>query len=98
MARIVEGDFVIVRAEAAGVHAGTFRARYGREVALTNSRRIWSWEGAISLSELAVYGPAFPEKCEFAVPVDIEILDACEVIRCTEKAAHIIMEVVPEWK
>lgn len=98
MARIVEGDFVIVRAKDAGVHAGTFVTRYGREVTLTNARRIWSWEGAISLSELAVYGPAFPEKCEFAVPVDIEILDACEVIRCTPEAERIIMEDVPVWK
>ena len=57
------GKHVIVRTYSAGVHAGILAARDGKEVLLTNSRRIWSWEPATpesgSLSGIAVDGVEF---------------------------------------
>ena len=46
--------YVIVRTHSAGVFAGNLLSRKGKEVVLTNARRLWYWIGAASLSELAV--------------------------------------------
>ena len=65
---------------------------------LHNARRIWYWEGSASLSQLAKDGTAIPEKCKFTVYVDsITILDAIEIIPCTDKAIKSI-EDVEVWK
>jgi len=91
--------FVIVRGRDCGVHAGEFVSRKGREVVLRNSRRIWYWSGAASLSELAVHGAKNVEACKFGVviPGDIELLDACEVIPCAAGGAEMIRS-CPEWR
>lgn len=91
-------DYVIIRTYSAGVHAGYLKSRKGKEVELVNSRRIWYWEGAASLSQLAVDGVAEPDKCKFTVRVpSITITEAIEIIPCTIKAQKII-EGVKEWK
>lgn len=93
-----KGQYVIVRATAAGVHAGHFVSRKGQEVVLYDSRRIWYWDGAASLSGLATYGPSKPQNCRFSVAVpEITILDACEVIPCSAAAVTAI-KAVAEWK
>ena len=51
-----QGDFVLVRAGGAGVHFGTLEEREGQEVRLSNAKRLWSWTGALSLSEVASKG------------------------------------------
>ena len=48
--------YVIVRTYSAGVFAGNLKSRDGKEVTLTNARRLWYWSGAASLSQLAVAG------------------------------------------
>lgn len=81
------GKYVIVRGDRSGVFAGTLAARDGREVKLTECRRIWYWEGAASISQLAIDGTHNPRECKFPAPVkEITILDALEIIPCTEKA------------
>lgn len=47
---------MLVRAGSAGVHYGTLLSRNGQETHLINARRIWSWNGALSLSEIASKG------------------------------------------
>ena len=90
--------YVIVRGDTSGVFAGELVERNGREVKLANCRRLWYWEGACSLSQLAVDGVTKPNNCKFTVMVqEIEILDAIEIIPCTEKAEKCIKEVA-EWK
>jgi hypothetical protein len=44
------GDYIICRTYSAGVFAGTLVKREGREVTLSNARRLWYWEGAASFS------------------------------------------------
>lgn len=91
------GKYVIVRGESSGVFAGTIAARDGREVQLTDCRRIWYWEGAASISQLAIDGTSKPDNCKFPAPVgEITILDAIEIIPCTEKAEASI-KAVREW-
>ena len=89
---------VIVRGDRSGVFFGTLVKREGREVELKDCRRIWYWEGAASISQLAVDGALKPDYCKFTVAVDsIEILDAIEIIPCTDKAIKSI-EGVKVWR
>lgn len=91
-------NFVIIRTFSAGVHAGSLFKRIGKEVILKNARRIWYWDGAASLSQMAVDGVSLPNKCKFSVPVpEIILTEAIEVIKCTEKATENILG-VPVWK
>lgn len=90
--------YCIVRTYSAGVFAGYVESRTGKEVIIRDVRRIWYWSGACSLSQLAKEGVKNPQNCKFAVPVDkIEVLEAIEIIECTEQARQSIIN-VPEWK
>ncbi len=90
--------YCIIRTYSAGVFAGYVESRNGKEVKIRDARRLWYWEGACSLSQLAKEGTKKPEKCKFAVPVDsILVLEAIEIIETTAEAQKSIME-VPEWK
>ena len=92
------GKKVIVRGDRSGVFFGTLAEKEGTEVKLNNCRRLWYWDGAASISQLAVDGTTRPTNCKFTVTVDeIIITDAIEIIACTEKAADKI-EKVAEWK
>ena len=89
---------VIVRGDRSGVFFGTLVERNGREVTLENCRRIWYWDGAASISQLAVDGTKKSDQCKFTVSVNsIAILDAIEIIPCSEIAICSI-EGVKEWK
>jgi hypothetical protein len=90
-------DYVIIRTYSAGVHAGYLKEKDVKEVTLVDARRIWYWEGAASLSQMAVDGVSKPEKCKFSVPVFKIELTAIEIIYCTGKAQKNI-EGVTEWK
>ena len=80
------GKYVIVRTYSAGVFAGILKARDGKEVILNNSRRIWYWDGAASLSQLAISGTSKPENCKFPeVIAHHELTEAIEIIECTDK-------------
>ena len=89
---------VIVRGDRSGVFFGTLTKKEGTEVTLEQCRRLWYWNGAASISQLAKDGVKNPEGCKFTVTIDeIVILDAIEIIPCTEKAIANI-EGVREWK
>ena len=89
---------VIVRGDRSGVFFGTLAEKDGQEVRLEKCRRLWYWDGAASISQLAVDGVSAPNNCKFTITVDeIEILDAIEIIPCTDKAIESI-EGVREWK
>lgn len=88
----------IVRADRAGVFYGEIKERRGSEVDMVNVRRIWYWDGAASLSQLATEGTFAPRNCKFTVYVpSMTILGVIEVIPCTEQAIKSI-EGVAEWR
>lgn len=88
------GKYVIVRCNRAGVFAGIFKEKDGQEVTLTDCRRLWYWDGAASISQLAVTGTTKPYNCQFTMTVDeITLLEAIEIIPCTEQAEKSIREV-----
>jgi len=95
---VKQGQYVIVRTYSAGVFAGHFHAKDQMEVVLKNARRIWYWDGAASLSQLAMDGTKAPASCKFPCPVDIIVLtQAIEIIPCTAKAEKSIKG-VPVWE
>lgn len=98
-AKSVKGmKYVIVRTYSAGVFAGYLKKREGREAELLNVRRLWYWDGAASLSQLAVDGVSKPENCKFPTELpSIELTEVIEVIPCSEKAKTSI-DSVPVWK
>lgn len=92
------GKKVIVRGDRSGVFFGTLKEKNGQEVILADCRRLWYWDGAASISQLAVGGTVKPANCKFTVVVDfISILDAIEIIPCTRKAIESIAG-VRVWK
>ena len=50
------GEYVLIRTYSAGVHFGKLVKREGKEVLLDEARRIWSWDGAFTLSEVSESG------------------------------------------
>lgn len=93
-----EQEYYIVRGDRSGVFAGNIKERNRKEVLMENVRRLWYWEGACSLSQLAQEGTKKPENCKFSVTVDeILILDAVEIDVCTIQAEKSIKG-VSEWK
>ncbi len=78
---------VIVRTFTAGVFAGVLKSRKGKEVVLTNARRLWSWSGAASLSQLSVDGTSDPRGCKFPVAVpEVLLTEAIEILPLSDKA------------
>jgi len=99
MAETLNGKkYVIVRTYSAGVFAGYLESRTGQEVVLLNARRIFYWDGAASLSQLAEDGTSKPENCKFPKAVSrVELLQAIEILDVTAKAQASI-ESVKIWQ
>lgn len=87
----------IVRAISAGVFFGDVIHRDGAEVTILNARRLWYWDGAASLSELATRGTSKPDKCKFpASAPKIIVLGVIEILDVSPEAGAII-DSVPVW-
>lgn len=88
----------IVRTNRAGVFYGEVRKQEGDTVTMANVRKVWYWEGACAVEELAVNGTTIPENCKLTVSVnEMTIMQAIQIIPCTEKAVK-ILDSVKEWK
>lgn len=91
-------EYVIVRTYSAGVFAGYLKKRQGKEVIVLNARRLWYWDGAATLSQLAEEGTTNPENCKFPMEVSkIELTEAIEILSCTEQSRNSIAG-VKVWK
>lgn len=83
--------FVIIRTYSAGVHIGYLaeQSEGGKRVKLLDSRRIWYWSGAFTLSEMSQNGVSDPDNCKFSVTIpEIELTEAIEILPCTERAMN----------
>jgi hypothetical protein len=94
-------DYVLVRTYAMGVFAGELDPSSTETLKiLHNARRIWYWNGAASLSQLATDGTSDPKGCKFPCEVSkVELTSpqGFEVLQVTEKARESIKS-VPIWK
>jgi hypothetical protein len=89
------GKYVIVRCRDAGVHAGVLAGNEGREVVLTESRRLWYWKPAGKkkfLSGVAVAGLSEASKVGAALP-RLHLTETCEIIACTSGAEQSIRQI-----
>lgn len=90
-------QYSIIRGDRSGVFFGVVLSREGQEVVIGECRRLWYWDGAASISQLAVDGTSRPSRCKFSVAVaELTVLDAIEIIPCTAKAVDSIQG-VPVW-
>jgi len=83
---IMIGKFVVVRTYSAGVHTGFLKSQNGKEIELTEARRIWRWAGANTLNEVANNG--VDEKyTRISDPVsELKLTEAIEIIPTTKVA------------
>jgi hypothetical protein len=87
----------IVRTYSAGVFFGEIESKTDTTIVMLNVRRIWYWEGAASLSQLAMEGTKSPSKCKFpCVENRKELSTWIEILDCTEKALK-SLDSVPVW-
>lgn len=94
----MDNKYYIIRADRAGVFSGHIKERNGSEVTMTDVRRLWYWDGAASLSQLAVDGTTNPDGCKFTIVVpEMTILGVIEIIPCSEQSEQSICG-VSEWK
>lgn len=92
--KIREEQYVIVRTYSAGVHCGYLNSIDGMQVILSNARRIWSWKGAFTLSEISQKGINNESKLSMEVP-KILLTETIEVIGCSEIAENILKKMKP---
>lgn len=96
------GKRVIIRSYGAGVFYGTLneveRCEDKYTVELLDCRRLWYWDGACSLSQLAVDGTKKSDNCKFTVfEKSIVVTSVIEIHRATEEAVK-SLENVKVWK
>ena len=90
-------NWYLIRCNEAGVFFAHIAERRENEADLTDARRIWYWEGAASLSEMAVRGVKKPQACKFTVTVpSMTVMGIVEIIPCSEEAVRSIQG-VKEW-
>lgn len=85
------GQQVIIRTYSAGVWFGKLDKKSGKEVILSNARRMWRWKTAksISLSGCAIYGIDY-DYSKIAPAVENVWLEAIEIIECSKVAIESI--------
>lgn len=92
------GRYCMVRTYSAGVFAGTVETLEGKVAKLSNARRIYYWDGAATLSQLATDGTSKPERCKFPIVVDEVLLtEVVEIIPITDKA-KVSIDSVAVWE
>jgi hypothetical protein len=93
-----DGKNFIVRTYSAGVFYGEIESKDGKNVVMTNARRLWYWSGAASLSQLAVEGTKKPGECKFPVAVPrVELTEAIEILDLTPTAKR-SLDSVKVWE
>jgi hypothetical protein len=91
-------EYVLVRGDRSGVSVGKLKQENDRTVILDECIRIWYWDGASSIMQLAVDGTAKPDNCKFSVQTNNhKILDAIEILPLTTKAKESIYG-VKAWR
>ena len=89
--RKMENKYFIVRTNRAGVFFGKIKERSSEEVTMTDVRKIWHWDGACAVEQIAMDGVKRPGNCKFTVIVpEMTVMEPIQIIPCTDKAAKIL--------
>lgn len=84
-AKKAPAPYVVVRTYSAGVHVGVLGKRAGEEVTLTDARRIWRWNGANTLHEIAKNGIDVSRSRVSDAVESITLRGWIEIIPCSPK-------------
>ena len=87
-----KGKYCIFRTYSAGVFFGILKERSGLECIIAKCRRIWSWEGAFTLSKIASNGVS-EAKLSIEEPEKLAT-QVIEIIPCTEMSTKQLTEMV----
>ena len=88
----------MIRTYSAGVHFGVVEKKEGKELLLVQARRVYSWAGACSLSQLATEGSKEIADCRISVPVQSLVIEYIEIIPMTENAVINLSSKDALWK
>lgn len=96
--KIVENKFYIVRTNRAGVFFGKIKEASHEEVTMTDVRKLWHWDGACAVEQIALEGVKKPHNCNFTVVIpEMTVIEPIQIIPCTDEAAEILSKVAV-WK
>ncbi len=93
-------NYVIVRADKAGVFFGQLIKKENNEVTLSNCRKLFYWDGACAVEQIALDGiqESAKSNCKFTVTVEnVVINNYIQIIPCSEKSIESIKSILP-WK
>jgi hypothetical protein len=96
---IIKGQKYIIRCDRAGVFYAEIAELNGDVADLVNARRVHGWEGACSISQLAVDGPQKSggnNRWSVTVP-SMTVFGVTEISLVTDEAQAVI-DKVPVWK
>lgn len=82
--RKVRQRHVVVRSGQSGVWIGQLVGQRGDTVDLTEARKIWSWQGANTTSDIALTGVT--KGAKVAPPVTVTVAGCCEIVDATTEA------------
>lgn len=91
-------QYYIVRTNRAGVFFGQIADSSATEITMTDVRKLFYWDGACAVEELALHGTMRPNNCKFTVTIpNMVIADPIQIIPCTPEAIESIRG-VKVWK
>ena len=94
----MENKYYIVRANRAGVFFGKIKERTQGEVTMTDVRKVWYWDGACAVEQLATDGTKAPKSCKLTVSIpEMIIADPIQIIPCTDEAVK-SLSAVAVWQ
>ena len=95
---IFVGKVCMFRTYSAGVHFGELAKKEDQSCLIKKCRRVWKWDGACSLSQLAKEGSKKKEGCKIAVELEQQIIEqVIEIIPMTKEAINNLYG-IEAWK
>ena len=92
------GKKIIARIERAGVFHGVLDYKDAEITRMTHVRRIYYWQGALSVTDMAVNGISAASKVTVpASVVEFDTPQVVELIECSNEASQVIENITP-WK
>lgn len=96
--KINESKYYIVRTNRAGVFFGKIKEANREEVTMTEVRKLWHWDGACAVEQIALEGVKRPDNCKFTVIIpEMTVIEPVQIIPCTDAAAENLSKVAI-WK
>jgi hypothetical protein len=88
----------IVRTDRAGVFYGEVKSKTKDAIVMTNVRKIFYWNGACAVEELALNGTKLPNDCKLTVTIpEMEIASPIQIIPCSKESVKILNSIAI-WK